>query len=318
MTRHLAARASRRGALGGCSSGSRPPAATLDPPPDEPRAPAPRPDAEEPTPPTTPTPQLVRRVVDDLTAALALVGRHRPRARPAARGRSWRRGASCTPPTSRRSRRPTARGRQRVRGPLPALRARLRREETALQRRLAEAAVSARSGPLAALLATHVGRGRPAAGRRRGRGVAMSPVDALQRALAAEHAALHVYGTLGARTSASATPTLFADVTAGYTTHRARRDQLTARVRDRGRRAGRRRARLRAARSRSDTPGPGDPRRPWTSSGRARRRTRGWSGRPAAPTGGWAVTALTQTAVRELTFRGSPEIFPGAGEHADR
>ena len=32
----------------------------------------------------------------------------------------------------------------------------------------------------------------------------------------------------------------------------------------------------------------------------------------------WAVTALTQTAVRELTFRGSPEIFPGAGEHADR
>ncbi len=32
----------------------------------------------------------------------------------------------------------------------------------------------------------------------------------------------------------------------------------------------------------------------------------------------WAVNALTNTAVRELTFRGSPEIFPGSGEHADR
>jgi hypothetical protein len=32
----------------------------------------------------------------------------------------------------------------------------------------------------------------------------------------------------------------------------------------------------------------------------------------------WAVTALTDAAVRELTFRGSPEIFPGAGEYADR
>ena len=32
----------------------------------------------------------------------------------------------------------------------------------------------------------------------------------------------------------------------------------------------------------------------------------------------WAVNALTDAAVRELTFRGSPEIFPGAGEYADR
>jgi hypothetical protein len=32
----------------------------------------------------------------------------------------------------------------------------------------------------------------------------------------------------------------------------------------------------------------------------------------------WAVQALTNAAVRELTFRGSPEIFPGAGEYADR
>ncbi len=32
----------------------------------------------------------------------------------------------------------------------------------------------------------------------------------------------------------------------------------------------------------------------------------------------WAIGALTDSAVRELAFRGSPEIFPGAGEHADR
>ena len=32
----------------------------------------------------------------------------------------------------------------------------------------------------------------------------------------------------------------------------------------------------------------------------------------------WAVQALTSTAVRVLTFRGSPEIFPGADELADR
>lgn len=32
----------------------------------------------------------------------------------------------------------------------------------------------------------------------------------------------------------------------------------------------------------------------------------------------WAGQALTSTAVRVLTFRGSPEIFPGVGEYADR
>ena len=31
-----------------------------------------------------------------------------------------------------------------------------------------------------------------------------------------------------------------------------------------------------------------------------------------------AIEALTETAVRQLGLRGSPEIFPGAGELADR
>ncbi|MFC6341817.1 DUF4439 domain-containing protein, partial [Nocardioides hankookensis] len=32
----------------------------------------------------------------------------------------------------------------------------------------------------------------------------------------------------------------------------------------------------------------------------------------------WAIRALNETAVRVLTLRGTPEMFPGAGEYADR
>jgi hypothetical protein len=32
----------------------------------------------------------------------------------------------------------------------------------------------------------------------------------------------------------------------------------------------------------------------------------------------WAIGALNEAAVRELAFRGTPEMFPGAGEYADR
>jgi len=59
-------------------------------------------------------------------------------------------------------------------------------------------------------------------------------VQALQTALAAEHAALYVYGVLGARTSESRTPALFAAVTGAYAIHRAQRDVLTRRVLDQG------------------------------------------------------------------------------------
>ncbi len=44
--------------------------------------------------------------------------------------------------------------------------------------------------------------------------------DALQTALAAEHAAVFVFGALGGQTSQSADPTLYAAVTDGYVTHR--------------------------------------------------------------------------------------------------
>lgn len=52
----------------------------------------------------------------------------------------------------------------------------------------------------------------------------MTVLDALQTTLAAEHAAVHLYGVLGAQTSASATPDLFAAVSDAYAAHRGRRD----------------------------------------------------------------------------------------------
>lgn len=144
----------------------------------------------------------------------------------------------------------------------------------------------------------------------------MSPVAALQRALAAEHAATHVYGALGAATSVSATPELFAEVSAAYADHRARRDLLTARLRDR-------RADPVAAEAAYELPGRLDSPASVTAAAleieRACEETYAWVVEQTS--GGdrrLAVTALTNAAVRALAFRGSPEIFPGIGEHADR
>jgi hypothetical protein len=58
----------------------------------------------------------------------------------------------------------------------------------------------------------------------------MSDVDLLQSALAAEHAAVWAYGTLGARLSGADRRTALAALDA----HRSRRDRLADAVRDRG------------------------------------------------------------------------------------
>lgn len=144
----------------------------------------------------------------------------------------------------------------------------------------------------------------------------MSPVDALNQALAAEHASLFVYGALGAATSQSATPELFAAVSDGYRAHRGHRDQLTTRVRDHG------------GEPVPAAPGYELPARlaaPDAVAAAAlevERRCEATYRWLVAQTSGadrrFAVVALTNTAVRSLTFRGSPEIFPGAGEVADR
>lgn len=60
----------------------------------------------------------------------------------------------------------------------------------------------------------------------------MSRIDALQSTLAAEHAAVWLYGVLGGQTSQSSQEPLYDAVADSYVTHRGRRDQLIRWVRD--------------------------------------------------------------------------------------
>ena len=129
----------------------------------------------------------------------------------------------------------------------------------------------------------------------------MTPVEALQKALAAEHAAVHLYGLLGAQSSKSQNPVLFAQLTRAYGEHRAARDQLTALVSARG-----------------AAPGPTSTATQIQSVARTveRRVTRTY-GELVAHTSGsdrrWAITALDASAVREIAFGVAPRDFPGLG-----
>jgi hypothetical protein len=137
----------------------------------------------------------------------------------------------------------------------------------------------------------------------------MSAVDALQAALAAEHAAVFVYGALGGQTSQSAHPALYAEVTAAYVAHRDRRDELVATITDSGKEPV------------PAEPGydlPADLTSPTAVSDRALRLERACAATYAyvvASTTGrqrqWAVDALLDAAVRELGFGGRPERLPG-------
>lgn len=144
----------------------------------------------------------------------------------------------------------------------------------------------------------------------------MSEIEPLQTTLAAEHAAVFVLGVLGGRTSRSATPELFDAVSAAYAAHRARRDQLTREITDRG-------GSPVAAEPAYEPP------RPLDTSDQVTRAALDVE-RSCAATYSWlvantagadrrrAIAALNEAAVRELVFRGTPEMFPGANEYADR
>lgn len=134
-------------------------------------------------------------------------------------------------------------------------------------------------------------------------------LDALQTTLAAEHAAVFVYGALGAQTSQSATPVLFGDVTDAYTTHRQRRDDLIAMLVDAG-------AEPVAAEPGYDLPA--DLASTEAITARALRLEQDaastYAFLVASTTGSaraWAVAALVDTAVRELRFGGRPQRLPG-------
>lgn len=141
-------------------------------------------------------------------------------------------------------------------------------------------------------------------------------VAVLNTALAAEHAALYVHGVLGAQTSQSQQPALFTAVTDAYLAHRAQRDRLVRQVRDLG-------GTPVAAEPAYEVPDrlrtPAAVNRTALAVERATAETWAWV---VAGTSGLlrraAIEVLTRTAVRELVFRGTPETFPGADEHADR
>jgi hypothetical protein len=140
----------------------------------------------------------------------------------------------------------------------------------------------------------------------------MTAVDALQATLSAEHAALHLYGLYGGRTSQSADPALFEALQDGYRVHRARRDQLRLMVSDLG-------AEPVAAGAAYDEPaglrGPARVAREALGTERACAET---YAALVAQTAGrqrrWGATALTESALLQLRLGGRPEDFPGAPE----
>lgn len=140
----------------------------------------------------------------------------------------------------------------------------------------------------------------------------MTALDALQTALAAEHAALHLYGVYGARTSRSAEPALYDAVSSGYREHRARRDQLRLRIADEGADP------VAAAATYDVPPGLTGARRISRAALATERACAETYAALVARTVGsqrrWAAGALIAVATQELRVGGEPEAFPGAPE----
>ena len=144
----------------------------------------------------------------------------------------------------------------------------------------------------------------------------MTETDALQEVLANEHAAVYVYGVLGARTSESATPELYVSIRGAYDAHRGRRDLLTGQIAADG-------ATPVASATAYEVPTGLETVAGVTAA--ALELERGCAAVYAAAVASttaerraWAVDALNDAAVRGLGLRGTPEMFPGAGEYADR
>ncbi|MEO5709579.1 MAG: ferritin-like domain-containing protein [Nocardioidaceae bacterium] len=140
----------------------------------------------------------------------------------------------------------------------------------------------------------------------------MTPLDALQKTLAGEHAAVYVYRALAGRVSASAQPDLAGRLAAAYTLHRGRRDQLIAMVRvAKGEPV--------AADVSYELPNPS------RTAGQLRAGALVSEERCAEVYGAmvgstsrgnrqWAIDALGDAAVRLLGFGGVPADFPGVSE----
>jgi hypothetical protein len=140
----------------------------------------------------------------------------------------------------------------------------------------------------------------------------MTPQEALQLALAGEHAAVYLYGVIGGRVSVSAQPVLWQRTRDAYNLHRGRRDQLVAMVRTSG-------ADPVAAEVSYELPNTAmTPAQLEAAALEVEERCAAVYADMVGSTSGanrqWALDALEDAAVRLLGFGGEPEAFPGIGE----
>ncbi|QNN52201.1 ferritin-like domain-containing protein [Nocardioides mesophilus] len=140
----------------------------------------------------------------------------------------------------------------------------------------------------------------------------MTPIQALQQALAGEHAAIYVYGVLGGRVSSTSEPVLADALRAAYATHRARRDQLLTIIRDRGEEPV-------AAEPSYEVPTPARTAEQCRVAARQieDRCAESYAvavGNTARADRQWAIDALEDAAVRGLGFGAGPDAFPGVPE----
>jgi hypothetical protein len=132
----------------------------------------------------------------------------------------------------------------------------------------------------------------------------------MQETLAAEHAAVYVYGVIGGRLSTSAFPIEAARIRAAYDAHRSRRDLVRALVSDRGAEPvpaaaayavrlgdGSTTALVRAAREIEEGCAEVYSQLVAAASGEVRR---------------LGITALTESGLRVLDLGGGPTAYPGA------
>jgi hypothetical protein len=137
----------------------------------------------------------------------------------------------------------------------------------------------------------------------------MTPLEAQQATLAGEHAAVYLYGVFGAQASQSRQPDLYARLLDAFRVHRRRRDQLTVTIAATG-------ATPVASEVTYDLPAS------MATAGelndaalQVERRIARTYGQLVESTAGaerrWALVALDDSAVRQLEFRGTPEMFPG-------
>jgi hypothetical protein len=137
----------------------------------------------------------------------------------------------------------------------------------------------------------------------------VTPLEAQQATLAGEHAAVYLFGVFGAQASESRQPALYRRLLAAFQIHRRRRDQLTVTISAAG-------ADPVAAEVSYDLPASLSTAAELNDAAlQVERRIAKTYGQLVESTAGaerrWALVALDDSAVRQLEFRGTPEMFPG-------